>query len=230
MLSAHSLKQTSSKWIFDQLLLLASNLRQGHELRGKFEYKWDPPPKTNPPKMLYPPNHGMYKSYEIVAGTRPLPTTSTLAIHTLCGKPLSTRKRPRLRVFLAHCSMPDTQIKTVQHLAKKSWRKSSDHGTVSNLRETVKPLATMPEAGDIAVTSCSMALIVQMSTIPCNPMTLDQNSICLRTLHLSDGPSQLSWLSRAGLHGFLSCLQSYRSRALITFGRCWILRRSTRWE
>jgi len=60
------------------------------ELRGKFEHKWDPPPKTNPPKMKYPPHHGLYKSYEIVAGPRPLPTTSTLAIHTLCGKPLST--------------------------------------------------------------------------------------------------------------------------------------------
>lgn len=90
ILMASESPNTHDQWIFDQLLLLASNLRRGYELRGRFEHKWDPPPKTNPPKMKYPPNHGLYKSYEIVAGPRPLPTTSTLAIHTLCGKPLST--------------------------------------------------------------------------------------------------------------------------------------------
>jgi UDP-galactopyranose mutase len=78
---------THDQWIMRQLQDLAKRTRN-NETITRFESMWDPIPETNPPPMKNPIRFGSFNAHEIVANERPVPTTDTIAIHTLAGGPL----------------------------------------------------------------------------------------------------------------------------------------------
>ena len=55
-----------------------------------FEKMWNPGQSPPPvPTLKHPPfSSRMWSPHEVIADERPIPTTETLAIHTLCGMPL----------------------------------------------------------------------------------------------------------------------------------------------